>query len=132
MTGKGAPRGNQYAKKEDRGRTISLYVSGDDISLIRMVLQAHNQPSSDADCIKMAKKAATSGIHQLVLAKKSELEKGRSKMHQVQFEIVTEDQETVNDTLFVEADSEERALEHAANVLEEKYEGGTLLECKVI
>ena len=75
MTGKGAPEGNQYAKKEDRGRTISLYVSGEDFTLIRQILQSHGLPSEDADCIKYAKKAALSGIHQLVLVKRSEFEK---------------------------------------------------------
>lgn len=74
MAGKGAPHGNQYAKKEDRGKTISLYVSGEDMALIRQILEAHDLPSSDADCVKLAKKAATSGIYQLVLAKKSELQ----------------------------------------------------------
>lgn len=69
---------------------------------------------------------------EVVWALREYVKKEESKMHQVQFEIVTEDQETVNDTLFVEADSDERALEHATNILEEKYEGGTLLECKVI
>lgn len=69
---------------------------------------------------------------EVVWALREYAKKARSKMYTIQFEIETDDQETVNDTMYVEAESEDRALEHATNVLEEKYEGGTLLECKAI
>ena len=72
MAGKGAPEGNQYAKKEEKGRTISLYLSGDDFALIRQILQDRGEDSSDEKCIELAKMAAKSGIYQLLIAKKSE------------------------------------------------------------
>lgn len=72
MTGKGAPQGNQYACKEDTGRTISLYLSGDDIAIIRQILQDRGEDASDKSCVRIAKQAAKSGIYQLVIAKKSD------------------------------------------------------------
>ena len=73
MAGKGAPEGNQYAKKsEEKGRTISLYLAGDDFALIRQILQDRGEDSSDEKCIELARMAAKSGIYQLVIAKKSE------------------------------------------------------------
>lgn len=73
MTGKGAPEGNQYAKKsEERGRTISLYLAGEDFALIRQILLDRGDDSSDEKCIELARIAAKSGIYQLVIAKKSE------------------------------------------------------------
>lgn len=72
MAGKGAPEGNQYAKKEEKGRTISLYLAGDDFALIRQILQDRGEDSSDEKCVELAKMAAKSGVYQLVIAKKSE------------------------------------------------------------
>lgn len=72
MAGTGAPKGNQYAKKGDTGRTISLYLSGEDMAIIRQILEDRGEDSSDQKCIEMAKMAAKSGIYQLVIAKKSE------------------------------------------------------------
>ena len=73
MSGKGAPKGNAYAKKsEDRGRTISLYLAGEDIAMLRLILQDRGEDDSDQKCIELAKMAAKSGIYQLLIAKKSE------------------------------------------------------------
>lgn len=72
MTGKGAPQGNQYARKGDTGKTISLYLSGDDMTIIRQILVDRGEDASDAACVSLAKKAAKSGVYQLVIAKKSE------------------------------------------------------------
>lgn len=51
---------------------ISLYLSGEDFALIRQILQDRGEDSSDEKCIELARKAAKSGIYQLVIAKKSE------------------------------------------------------------
>lgn len=72
MAGKGAPHGNQYAKKESAGRTISLYLSGEDLAIIRQILQDRGEDASEQACVKIAKQAAMSGVYQLVIAKKSE------------------------------------------------------------
>ena len=72
MVGTGAPKGNQYAKKEDAGKTISLYIAGDDFKIIRQILQDRGEDTSESACIRLAKQAAKSGIYQLLLAKKSE------------------------------------------------------------
>jgi len=43
MAGTGAPEGNQYAKKGDTGKTISLYLKAEDMALLRLVLQQHEK-----------------------------------------------------------------------------------------
>ena len=70
MAGKGAPEGNQYAKKEDTGRTISLYLSAEDMKLLHYVLEQHHLDSSDAACVVLARQAAKSGINSLLLPRK--------------------------------------------------------------
>lgn len=54
-------------------------------------------------------------------------------MYEIQFEIVVGGK-TIKDVLQIEADGEERAIEFARHVLEERYgdENGVLLECQVV
>jgi hypothetical protein len=63
MTGKGAPKGNTYASKEDRGRTISLYLSAVDMAFLRRLLSERDEPHTDADCVKAAKRFAKNGVY---------------------------------------------------------------------
>jgi len=66
MAGKGAPKGNQYAAKEDRGQTISLYLSATDMAFLRRLLVERDEPHSDADCVKAAKRFAKNGVYQAI------------------------------------------------------------------
>src|SRR6266550_2225774 len=66
MAGSGAPEGNTYAKKADTGKTISLYIKADDMTLLRLVLQQYGQEPTDQNCIELAKKAALTGIYRLL------------------------------------------------------------------
>lgn len=63
MVGKGAPKGNRYAAKEDRGVTISLYLSATDIAFLRRYLAERDEPYSNADCVKAAKRFAKNGVY---------------------------------------------------------------------
>ena len=73
MAGKGAPKGNQYASHAGgTGKTISLYLSAEDMKLLRLVLTDYHKETSDAACIKLAKQAAKAGINRLLLPKKDE------------------------------------------------------------
>jgi hypothetical protein len=38
MAGKGAPEGNQYAKKDAPGRTIGLYITSEEYTLLQNML----------------------------------------------------------------------------------------------
>ena len=67
MAGKGAPEKNTYAKKDEPGKTISLYLNADDMALLRQVLGEHKQDTSDNECVKLAKKAAKTGINRLLI-----------------------------------------------------------------
>jgi hypothetical protein len=67
MVGKGAPKGNKYAQKERTGKTISLYLSAEDMDLLRLVQTQHHADTSDEACVTLAKKAAKSGVNALLL-----------------------------------------------------------------
>lgn len=69
---RGAPKNNQYAKKDQAGKTMSLYLAGEDMAILRQILQDRGKDSSVQKCVELAKMAAKSGIYQLVIAKKSE------------------------------------------------------------
>ena len=43
MAGKGAPEGNQYAKKEAAGRTIGLYMTGEELGILTFLLVEQNK-----------------------------------------------------------------------------------------
>ncbi len=67
MSGKGAPKGNKYAAKESTGKPLTLYLTSEDMELLRIVQTQHNQDTSDKACRKLARKAAKSGINALLL-----------------------------------------------------------------
>ncbi len=54
------------------GKNFSLYISDEDMALLRRILAERGEDSSDVACIELARMAAKSGIYQLVIAKKSE------------------------------------------------------------
>lgn len=66
MAGKGAPEGNQYAKKKNTGHKIGMYLSAEDLQLLRFVQEKHGQDTSDAACYDLARKAAKMGINMLL------------------------------------------------------------------
>lgn len=67
MAGKGAPTGNKNAKKEATGRRLVVYLSADDLSLLRYVLQKYgHEDFSDTACLDLARKAAKTGINNLL------------------------------------------------------------------
>jgi hypothetical protein len=67
MAGKGAPEGNTYAKKEDTGKPLTLYLKAEDMELLRVVLQQSGKEPTDKECRKLARKAAHAGINRLLL-----------------------------------------------------------------
>ncbi len=93
MSGTGAPEGNQYAKKADTGKTISLYIKAEDMALLRLILQQYGQEPTSQNCIEQAKKAALSGIYRLLLPmKESEIQDFLSQQAQVNAERVRSDE----------------------------------------
>jgi hypothetical protein len=67
MAGKGAPKENKYAQKEDEGKTISIYLKAEDMELLRLVLIQNHEEPTDGACVSLAKKAAKNGINGLLL-----------------------------------------------------------------
>lgn len=59
MAGQGAPKNNDYAEKEGRGKTISLYLPAEALATIKKQL---GDDASEAMCIKKAKEYALDGI----------------------------------------------------------------------
>lgn len=45
MTGKGAPKHNQYAKKEQPGRTIGLYITSEELDILEVSLTRQGKPA---------------------------------------------------------------------------------------
>lgn len=67
MAGKGAPAGNTNAKKETTGRRLVVYLTADDIQLLRYVLEKYGHDDlSDSACLDLARKAAKAGINNLL------------------------------------------------------------------
>jgi hypothetical protein len=63
---KGAPQGNQNARKEATGRRLVVYLTADDLSLLRYVQEKYEGDTSDAACMDLARKAAKCGINNLL------------------------------------------------------------------
>ncbi len=61
MPGKGAPKGNQYAHKQDKGETISLYLSGRDIVFLQRLIA--EKGGAITTWRKTAKMFAKNGIY---------------------------------------------------------------------
>lgn len=55
-------------------------------------------------------------------------ERKKSMNYTVKYEIAPANAETISDEMIVEAESAERAIEHATNLLEQRYDEATLLE----
>lgn len=55
MAGKGAPKDNQYAKKEHPGRTIGLYITGEEWMKLSVILESRGEPHEDKDIAKFAR-----------------------------------------------------------------------------
>lgn len=67
MADRGAPTGNKNAKKEATGRRLIVYLTADDLQLLRYVLQKYGHDDvSDAACLDLARKAAKAGINNLL------------------------------------------------------------------
>ena len=66
MTDRGAPKGNKNAKKEATGRKLVVYLSADDLQLLRYVQEKYEGDTSDAACLDLARKAAKCGINNLL------------------------------------------------------------------
>lgn len=73
MAGTGAPEGNQYAKKEMTGHKIGLYLSVEDMQILRFVQEKYGQDTSDTACVNLARKAAKMGINMLLLSEYYEI-----------------------------------------------------------
>lgn len=63
----GAKQGNQNARKVVTGKAFTTYLSAEDMELLRAVLQRHDMPDNDNECVKLARKAAKTGINRLLL-----------------------------------------------------------------
>ncbi len=61
MVGKGAPKGNQNAAKEERGESISLYLSHRDIAFLERLLQDRGEDPNKWR--KFAREYARRGIY---------------------------------------------------------------------
>lgn len=59
--GKGAPKGNKYAQKEDKGETISLYLTGRDIAFLQRLIA--DKGGDTREWRKTAKQYARNGIY---------------------------------------------------------------------
>lgn len=66
MADRGAPNGNKNAKKEAAGRKLVVYLSADDLQLLRYVQEKYEGDTSDAACLDLARKAAKCGINNLL------------------------------------------------------------------
>lgn len=63
---KGAPKGNTNARKETTGRRLVVYLTADELSLLRYVQEKHEGDTSDSACLDLARKAAKAGINNLL------------------------------------------------------------------
>jgi hypothetical protein len=63
---KGAPQGNQNARKEATGRRLVVYLTADELSLLRYVQEKYEGDTSEAACMDLARKAAKLGINNLL------------------------------------------------------------------
>lgn len=63
----GAKQGNQNARKVVTGKAFTTYLSAEDMELLRAVLQQHGLPDNDNECVKLARRAAKTGINRLLL-----------------------------------------------------------------
>lgn len=67
MADRGAPKGNQNARKETAGRKLVVYLTAEDIKLLRFILEKHgHEDLSDAACNELARSAAKMGINLLL------------------------------------------------------------------
>jgi hypothetical protein len=74
MADRGAPQGNQNARKETTGHRLVIYLSAEDIKLLRFVLEKHgHEDTSDAACDELARSAAKMGVNLLLQPDKYEL-----------------------------------------------------------
>ena len=51
----GAPKGNQYAKKEQPGRTIGLYIASEDLAILEEALRKQGKMADKLDIDRYAR-----------------------------------------------------------------------------
>lgn len=55
MAGKGAPEKNQYAKKEKKGRTIGLYITPEELTILENSLSSQGKSTEQLEIDRYAR-----------------------------------------------------------------------------